>query len=347
INSCPSITTEAWDQLYSSLVLNLTMKWTRAVVAVAFAGLTTWEVTAEDITVNPDDSIQDALDDVQPGDTIILAAGEYFEDFVTKVDGMADAPITIRGPWDYDPEDPLTHAIIRGKDGGRVFQLRHDYYILEHFIFDGKLGETSSTYSDILLYIHGNRDYRKLKGGPIKHKYKSAVDHVIVRNMVFMHAGGECIRLRYFVTHTEIYQNHIEDCGIFAYVTNPDSGSKNGEGIYIGTSNKQWDDGKNPTDDVDKCYYNLVYDNFFNTMGNEAVDIKEGSSYNYIERNECMGQLDEESGGINSRGNYNFFGNNIVTESRGAGVRLGGATVGSDEYGKGNVVSGVQASGKF
>ncbi|CAN0460262.1 unnamed protein product, partial [Discosporangium mesarthrocarpum] len=49
---------------------------------------------------------------------------------------------------------------------------------------------------------------------------------------------GECIRLRFFVTHTDIQNNDIKDCGVadFIYSNGED---KNGEGVYIGTSSKQ------------------------------------------------------------------------------------------------------------
>ncbi|CAM9752652.1 unnamed protein product, partial [Discosporangium mesarthrocarpum] len=58
-------------------------------------------------------------------------------------------------------------------------------------------------------------------------------------------------------------------------------------------------------------------------MGNECVDIKEGASYNLIEKNDCGGQLDDDSGGINVRGNYNTIRYNSVRKCHGAGVRIG------------------------
>lgn len=48
---------------------------------------------------------------------------------------------------------------------------------------------------------------------------------------------GECVRLKNFVSNSQITDNTIEHCGVYDYQFN--EGKKNGEGIYIGTSNKQ------------------------------------------------------------------------------------------------------------
>ena len=49
--------------------------------------------------------------------------------------------------------------------------------------------------------------------------------------------SGECVRLKNGVVNAEILENTIENCGIHDYKF--DSNDKNGEAIYIGTSNKQ------------------------------------------------------------------------------------------------------------
>ena len=45
---------------------------------------------------------------------------------------------------------------------------------------------------------------------------------------------GECVRLMNFVENANIESNTISDCGIYDYRFG--AGSKNGEGIYIGTA---------------------------------------------------------------------------------------------------------------
>lgn len=47
----------------------------------------------------------------------------------------------------------------------------------------------------------------------------------------------ECVRLKDFVVNAEITDNDIENCGVHDYMF--DSGDKNGEGVYIGTSSTQ------------------------------------------------------------------------------------------------------------
>ena len=84
-------------------------------------------------------------------------------------------------------------------------------------------------------------------------------------------------------------------CGISDFEFN--DGSKNGEGVYIGTAPEQLKDGKNPTAKIDRSNNNWVHHNQFNTQGNECVDIKEGSSFNLIENNRRTGQKDINSGG--------------------------------------------------
>ncbi|CAN0465717.1 unnamed protein product, partial [Hapterophycus canaliculatus] len=48
---------------------------------------------------------------------------------------------------------------------------------------------------------------------------------------------GECVRLKDFVINAAIMGNTIEKCGIHDYEF--ESGDKNGEGVYIGTSSTQ------------------------------------------------------------------------------------------------------------
>ena len=47
----------------------------------------------------------------------------------------------------------------------------------------------------------------------------------------------ECVRLKNFVTNAQIMDNTIKYCGVYDFAFN--EGGQNGEGVYIGTSNKQ------------------------------------------------------------------------------------------------------------
>ena len=270
-------------------------------------------------------TLQQALDVVQPGDTIYLGDGNYDEAVVSKQHGSANAPITISG----SPQ-----AVLRGDPNeARVFELNHDHYVLDGWTingYDGK-GNSKDNYRDKLLYIKGEAT---VYGGQLRRGPQG----VEVRNMHLLNAGGECIRLRYFVQQTNIHHNTIQNCGIHDFRFN--AGGKNGEGIYVGTSSNQWGDGKNPTAEPDESNFNHIHHNVFDTQGNECVDVKEGASNNLIEYNDCTGGKDPESAGLDARGSGNIFRYNATYGHLGGGVRLGGHTIHNVLYGVNNVVYG-------
>jgi hypothetical protein len=272
-------------------------------------------------------SLQQALDVVQPGDTIVLGPGDYRQMVSTKRHGMPGAPIAIVGPPD---------AVLRGAGSpGRIFQIFHDYYLLDGWTINGYdgSGNSSSDYQDKLLYVHG-------QAGPYGGALRRGPVGLEVRNMRFLNAGGECIRLRYFVQYANIHHNEIRNCGLYDFVFN--AGGKNGEGIYIGTSSNQWGDGKNPTNEPDGSNFNHIHHNVFDTQGNECVEVKEGGTGNIIEYNDCTGGKDPESAGMGSRGDGNIFRYNTIYGHAGGGIRFGGHKINGHLYGVGNDAYGNQ-----
>ena len=267
------------------------------------------------LLVSPDgsDSIQKVIDQAQPGDTIELSPGEYYQDVITKKDGLPGLPITITGP---------KSAIVKGAGKNRVFEVNHSYITLDGFTIDGHFQPSTNkkSYRDKLIYAIGKSPGR-------------GVTNLRIVNMEIKNAAGECIRFRYLTSNNEVAYNSIVTCGVGDFEFN--DGGKNGEGVYIGTAPEQLDDRKNPTTETDRSNSNWIHHNYFNTQGNECVDIKEGSSFNVIEYNNCTGQQDENSGGLDSRGNDNIFRYNNVYDNLGAGVRLGGD---EDEDGVNNQV---------
>ncbi len=263
------------------------------------------------------ETIQEALERAKPGDRVLLAAGHYMQEVDTVRSGTEDRPITIEGQ---------ENAIVQGSGEGRVFEVRHDYIHLLGFTIDGKVngGKSEDDYREKLLYVQGTGQHRGPKG-------------LVIRGMTFMNAGGECLRLRYFVRGADVGFNRFENCGVHDFKF---GGKKNGEAIYLGTSSTQWEDGKNPTSDADVSQYNRIHHNHFNTQGNECVDIKEGSINNVVEYNYCTGQKDPSSGGFDSRSDKNVFRYNVSIGNRGAGVRIGGHEVDGHVYGQGNDVYG-------
>jgi hypothetical protein len=277
-------------------------------------------ISAQVIQVSPGgSSIQAAVDKAQPGDVIQLASGDYYEDFKSVRGGTASSPITIQGPKD---------AVIRGAGEGRVFEINHNYLTIKGITFNG-LGKGDPNYQysyrDKLVYVQG-------KGT------REGVEGLKIYNVTFMNSGGEALRLRYFAKNNEIAYCTFLNNGVYDFKFN--EGGKNGEAIYVGTSSNQWNDGKNPTSDPDESTNNWIHHNYFDTQGNECVDIKEGSKWNIVEYNICKGQKDPNSGGLDSRGDENTFRYNEVSDCAGAGIRLGGNTINGYEYGKNNYVYG-------
>ena len=205
-------------------------------------------------------SIQKALDAAQPGDTILLSPGVYFQDVVTRRNGSAGSPISIKG---------TPGAIVKGAGNSRIFEINHDNIILDGFTIDGLHGSqaTTSGYRDKLIYIVGTGNKDGVLGSKIV-------------NMTLRNAGGECVRMKYFSRNNEVARNNISNCGVYDFKF---GGAKNGEGIYIGTAPEQLY--KNPTPDIDNTNNNFIHNNIINTQGNEGVDVKEGSSGNIIEYN--------------------------------------------------------------
>lgn len=248
-------------------------------------------------------TIQRALDLIQPGDGAILDEGDYFEDIITRRDATKEKPILLLGS---------KKAVVRGTGKeNKIVTVYHDYHVFSGFSVDGLIGDGGKKehYIDKLLYAQGDKPLDGVTG-------------LRVISMDFRHAGGECIRIKYFSHNNEIARNHIVGCGAYDFLF--DEGGKNGEGIYIGTAPEQIARDKNPTRDVDRSNDNFIHDNVIDTQGNECVDIKEGSSGNRVEKNICTGQKDKESAGLDSRGNGNIFQENEVYGCLGAGIRLGG-----------------------
>ena len=271
---------------------------------------------------SPFRKIQTALQLAQPGDTIHLAPGHYYQDVYSVRDGAPGKPITIVG---------TSRAVVHGLTSNRIFQVHHDYITLLGFTIDGLRRNAEpnrmGAFREKLLYVIGYDE-------------RDGVQHLRVLNMTFRNAGEECLRIKYFARYNEIAYSTFDDCGIWDFVF--DAHGVVGEAIYLGTSSKQWD--INPTIEPDITAHNWVHHNVINTQGNECVEAKEGSEYNLIEYNLCTGQKDPNSGGIVSRGKGNIIRYNEIHGGVGAGVRLGGHFVDGVQYGVDNEVYGNRIS---
>jgi len=254
-------------------------------------------------------SIQRALELAMPGDEVRLAPGDYFEDFETVRAGRPGEPIRIVGARGHLPT--ARASVILGAGRSHIVDLRHDHIVLADLVIDGLAGTASQQegYRSKLVYAKGPED-------------GSGITGLRLLRLELRNAGTECVRLKYFAHHNEIADSIFENCGVWDFRFS--RGKKNGEAIYIGTAPEQL-----PRDFVaerDESDDNWVHQNWFRTNGNECIDIKEGSSRNLVEHNECTGQLDPDSGGISARGSDNRFRENRVFGNLGVGIRLGGDT---------------------
>ncbi|MFI5593902.1 DUF1565 domain-containing protein [Amycolatopsis sp. NPDC051758] len=265
--------------------------------------------------------IQRALDVAGPGSTVHLAPGRYLQDFVSR-----SSDITITGP---------STAVVQGAGDGRAIgEIQHDRVRLTGFTIDGLVGDATqkSSYRKKLLYV------MSLTPG-------DGVDGLRVDRMTFRNAGEECVRLRDLVTRAEVAHNRITGCGVWDFRF--DDGGKVGEGIYLGTAPEQQGMHGAPDDRPDVSRDNRIHHNLIDTQGNECVDIKENSTANLVEHNDCTGQRDPDSAGLDARGSGNTFRANRAHDNIGAGVRVGGDTPtdGTSNNIEGNILLSNAAGG--
>lgn len=265
-------------------------------------------------------TIQKALDLAPTGAVVNLAAGTYRQDAVTKRPG-----VTLTGP---------SNAVVKGAGDARIIQVLHDSTTLSGFTVDG---------------LHGSSD--EVAGYRLKPIYVmsttpgNGVGGLRITGMALKNAADECVRLRYLVTGAEVDDNTITNCGVADFKFG--GGGKNGEGIYLGTAPEQQGANGAPDAAADISRNNRIHHNTIATQGNECVDVKENSTSNYVEYNDCSGQKDASSGGLDARGSGNIFRYNTVHGNVGAGVRLGGdtATDGIDTSVYGNTITNNAGGG--
>ncbi|MEE1740415.1 right-handed parallel beta-helix repeat-containing protein [Streptomyces sp. BE147] len=265
-------------------------------------------------------TIQKAVDLAPTGAVVNLAAGTYKQDVITKRAG-----VTITGP---------SNAVVKGAGDARIIQVQHDSTTLSGFTVDGLHGSSTDVagYRLKLIYVMSTTP-------------GNGVGALRVTGMTLKNAADECLRLRYLVTGAEVDGNTITNCGVADFKFG--GGGKNGEGIYLGTAPEQQGANGAPDAAADISRNNRIHHNTIATQGNECVDVKENSTNNYVEYNDCSGQKDSSSGGLDARGSGNIFRYNTVHDNTGAGIRLGGdtATDGTNTSVYGNTITGNAGGG--
>jgi hypothetical protein len=244
-------------------------------------------------------TINRALAAAQPGESVLLRPGAYYEDVKTVQPG-----VTVTGP---------RSAVLHGAGAPRVFQVNHDDTSLRGFTIDGKVCAdlVEACYRDKAIYV-------------VSTVARDGVTGTEIVGMRVTNFGGECVRIKYLATGSLVEGNRIGPCGVYDFAV-PNTGTgQNGEGIYLGTAPEQL--GNNPSPEPDATNENRVVRNTIDTQGAECVDIKEAARDNVVEYNTCTGQhpRNGNSGAMESRGPSNTFRFNHIHHNAAAGIRLGG-----------------------
>jgi hypothetical protein len=119
--------------------------------------------------------------------------------------------------------------------------------------------------------------------------------------------NNECIRFRYD-SEVTLEDSEVYDCGL----------DGNGEGVYVGLAPEQQDkyDGRE-----DRTF--AMIRRLRSHDVSEGVDVKENARA-VVEDSEVWGAWDEKSGAIDFRSDGNEAYRNVLRDSAGAGIRIGG-----------------------
>eukprot|EP00904_Undaria_pinnatifida_P014063 jgi/Undpi1/9788/HiC_scaffold_27.g12243.m1 len=266
--------------------------------------------------------LQAAIDLAEPGDTIVMNAGLYHEDLKTVRDGTLDAPITIAGP---------KSAVIRGKSGGSVMDINHDFIHLRGFSVDGS-GEQEQAdeldpeaFHEHLIDVHGNRVRVVFYD---QHEHRSGVMGFKADGLTLSHAAGTCIKMSYFVTHSEIVDSDILECGMSTTACEDDSVDGCGRGLDLGTPPARRTE--NIGEETDVSAWNTIKRNTFSGVGGACIIIHEGARSNLVDSSTCIDSNDANSAGMVVRGIANILRSNYITGAAGAGLALGGTEDGEE-----------------
>ena len=276
-------------------------------------------------------TVQAALDRAAPGTTVHLAAGTYRERPVTRVDGTAEAPITLLGPETGTDPARRHRATLFGT--GHVLSVRHSHYVLRGFTIDGQealerrvpLEEWPTDPNEALAFKrsvrHDVRDGRLVyvDGGP-RHR----VAGTLVDDMFLTGGGGECVRFREGAHHAAVQDSVVQWCGMHpSSSTGGGEGYHNGEGVYVGTSPKSRSLAMHGHDPVSHV---TVRRTTITTFGSECVDVKENAHHALVQDVVCSGNLEPSTGasgsGIELRGWASAVRESRVDAGPGFGVKI-------------------------
>jgi len=232
-----------------------------------------WDTT----TVSTSTELEDALENAEPGDKIVIASGTYTGNFELTTSGTQSLPIWVVA------EDSTDMPILDGDDSDNNTVLSIDgtdqddgisYIYIEDILVTG--GRTGISF-DMVNY--------------------STVDNVEVYGV-----GQAGIHLRDGSSYNIVKNSNVHDTGLYNV--------KYGEAIYIGSDYTKWPDADGTSSYDPAVDYNQILSNILGpNVTAEHIDVKEGSSYSYIIGNtfDAEGMDDIINGGlsfIDFKGNY-------------------------------------------
>ena len=355
---CPSA--RAWSRLVVGFALTVASTVAAALVWVpAHAAGTAYFVAPTGADTNsgtsaaaPFRTIQKALDLAQPGTTITLAPGRYVEAVVTKVAGIAAAPITVKGPETGKALSGRDKAVLVSP-AGRAFSINHSYYTLDGFTIDGQPNIPRTDYPTNLSLsgIKPFKDSVSTRAVNSKLVYVGAsstsadIVGTTISNMFLTGSGGECVRFRNRAANSTVVNSVIQWCGLYASGDDVDKYKyHNAEGVYVGTSPKSTDQPMYANDSSNGV---VVRNSTINTFGSECFEVKENAHDNRLENTDC-GWNDEpasfQGSNVELRGDHNTVLGNRLSASRSWNLKLASDSATYDRGGntaQGNAFSGA------
>ena len=240
----------------------------------------------------PLETLQKALEMVEPGWHIRLKSGNYEQEWETVTPGTPDSPIVIEPDGDAKPVLDGSLSL----DAPRIF---HSYYVIRGL--------------EIRNFDHGVNLRR--------------VESVVLEGNHIHHVNGDCVHLWYFSVRNVIRKNKIHDCGLkrngegiyigtassqlYKIDGKPDESTENliednelynvSEGIDVkpGSSNN-------------RIINNEIYDAY--SAGSGGINIRSDENYiasNLSYNNEGAGfRIGQNSGGVNNVLRGNIASNN-------------------------------------
>lgn len=177
--------------------------------------------------------------------------------------------------------------------------------------------------ANTLIVLIIGHSYYTVRGLEIKNaKVGARIEYatgVVFENNKIHHTANEGMKLHFLSNGNTVRNNTIWTTGL----------NGNAEGIYVGTAPEQR---SRYLGQPDVCTNNIFSGNEMYDVG-EGIDIKEDSSFNTVRGNIVHEAREANSGGINVRGDSNYFYDNISYNGAGAGFRAGGDITSSPLYG--------------